>query len=87
MALTIMLFRHKILFMNKSTLKIKSNPVMEAVRKIGNQLMLAKKCGVTQPTISKWIKKGFIPPRKVLLVEKITGISRFRLNPEIYDGE
>lgn len=64
--------------------KQKNNPVMEAVKVCGNQSSLAKQCGVSQPTIFKWIKKGVIPPRKVLLVEKITGIPRYKLNKDIY---
>ncbi|MHB1222216.1 MAG: Cro/CI family transcriptional regulator [Gammaproteobacteria bacterium] len=64
-----------------------NNPVKEAVAILGTQAALAKECGVAQPSIYKWLKKGIVPPRKVLLVEKITGISRYRLNPIIYQQD
>lgn len=60
------------------------NPIQEAISVCGSQVKLAKLCGVAQPTIFKWLKKGFVPPRKVLIVEKITGIPRYKLNPDIY---
>ncbi|VVC76029.1 hypothetical protein AQUSIP_13300 [Aquicella siphonis] len=63
---------------------MKKNPIEEAIEIVGGQTALAKKIGVKQPTVFKWLKKGVIPPRKVLIVEKITGISRFKLNPDIY---
>jgi len=62
----------------------KYNPVKEAILIFGSQTALAKECGVAQPTIFKWLKKGIIPPRKVLMLEKITGIPRYKLNPDIY---
>lgn len=64
-----------------------TNPVQQAIEIAGGQSALAKKVGVRQPTIFRWLKKGVIPPRKVLIVESITGISRNRLNPIIYPEE
>ncbi len=63
------------------------NPIQLAIDKAGGQTSLAKKCNVKQPTIFKWLMKGIVPPRKVLLVEKITGIPRHKLNPFIYPSE
>ena len=60
------------------------NSVEEAIHRAGGQTALAKMIGVKQPTIFKWLKKGVVPPRRVLLVEKVTGISRYELNPLIY---
>jgi len=60
------------------------NPIHEAVQIAGGQTALAKIVGVKQPTIFKWLKRGVIPPRKVLAVEKATGVSRHKLNPFIY---
>lgn len=64
-----------------------TNPIKEAVKICGTQYELARRLGIAQPTIVKWIKKGIVPPRKVLLVEKVTGIPRYRLNPLIYPPE
>jgi DNA-binding transcriptional regulator YdaS (Cro superfamily) len=60
------------------------NPIEEAIKIMGTQAALAKKCGVKQPTITKWLRNGWVPAKKVLLVENIVGISRKLLNPEIY---
>lgn len=48
-----------------------------------SQTELADKIGVTQGAISQWLKRG-VPPRRVKAVEKVTGIPRERLRPDIY---
>lgn len=62
----------------------KYNPVAEAIRIAGGQASLARQLGLKQPSIYSWVKSGIIPARRVLLVEKITGISRYDLNPEVF---
>lgn len=62
----------------------KKNPVQEAILIFGSQSAFAKQCGVAQPTVFKWLKKGKIPPKRVLKIEKITGIPRYKLNSDIY---
>jgi len=47
------------------------------------QAALAVKLGVQAPAISKW-ENGKVPPERVLDVEKITGISRHNLRPDIF---
>jgi DNA-binding transcriptional regulator YdaS (Cro superfamily) len=49
------------------------------------QAELAKKIGVTQGAISQWLKRG-VPPKRVRAVERVTGIPRERLRPDIYGG-
>lgn len=61
-----------------------NNSIREAINRAGGQSSLARKVGVKQPSIFRWLKNGCIPPRKVLLVESITGIPRHKLNPAIY---
>jgi DNA-binding transcriptional regulator YdaS (Cro superfamily) len=68
-------------------MKNASDSIKQAIEIAGGQAALARKCGVAQPTVFAWLKKGFVPPRKVLLVEQITGVSRCRLNPMIYPQE
>lgn len=63
------------------------NAIRKAIDIAGGQSALARKIGVKQPTIFRWLQKGVIPPRKVLLVEKLTGVSRHSLNPIIYPDE
>lgn len=47
------------------------------------QTKLAAKLGVDQSTVSRWLKKG-PPAEEVIRVEKLTGISRHKLRPDIY---
>lgn len=63
------------------------NGVEEAIKKAGSQSTLAANLGIKQANISRWLKRGVVPPRKVLLVESLTGVPRQRLNPEIYPFE
>jgi len=47
------------------------------------QKALAQKAGVDQSTISRWLKYG-PPAEEVIRLEKLTGISRHKLRPDIY---
>jgi len=48
------------------------------------QVDLARALGVSEPTVSRWMRRGAIPPERVLAVEAATGISRHVLRPDIY---
>lgn len=40
-----------------------------------NQLTLAKFLGVSQPTVSKWLKSKAVPPlRTAIRIERLTGV-------------
>ena len=58
--------------------------VRKAVKEAGGNNSLARKLGISSAAVSKWEK---IPIRKILAIEKLTGISRHDLNPEIYPVE
>ena len=47
------------------------------------QLELSALLNIKSAAISKWERRG-IPPRRVLDVERITGISRHELRPDLY---
>ncbi len=55
-----------------------------AVKRAGSQSELARRIGVRQGYIWKWLKSGRIPAERVLAVEAATGISRSELRPDIY---
>jgi DNA-binding transcriptional regulator YdaS (Cro superfamily) len=38
-----------------------NNPVQKAIKIVGSQTELAKRCNVWQQTVSKWLSKGYIP--------------------------
>lgn len=62
--------------------------LQDAIRIAGSQVELARICGVTQPSVSLWIKRGKVMPAEfVLKVEAATGVSRHLLRPDIYPVE
>jgi DNA-binding transcriptional regulator YdaS (Cro superfamily) len=52
-----------------------------AVEAAGGFTALGRKLGISGEAIMQWDR---VPPRRVLEVEKATGISRFLLRPDIY---
>ena len=52
-----------------------------AVSLAGGFTALGRKLGISGEAIMQW---DMVPPRRVLEVEKVTGISRFLLRPDIY---
>src|SRR6195256_980750 len=56
----------------------------EAIRVAGGVGALARKIGISQPSVSNWAR---IPAERVLLVEAATGVSRTILRPDLYGNE
>lgn len=56
----------------------------EAIRAAGGVSQLAGKIGISQPSVSNWIK---VPAERVISVEKATGVPRTKLRPDLYDEE
>lgn len=56
-----------------------------AVDALASQAAMARLCGVSQPTVFKWLRRNKpLPAEHVLKVEAATGISRHDLRPDIY---
>jgi TorA maturation chaperone TorD len=55
----------------------------EAIRVAGGVGALARKIGISQPSVSNWER---IPAERVLSVETATGVSRTILRPDLYVG-
>jgi TorA maturation chaperone TorD len=53
----------------------------EAIRAAGGIGALARKIGISQPSVSNWAR---IPAERVLSVEAATGVSRTILRPDLY---
>lgn len=53
-----------------------------AIAAAGSITALARRLGLSQPTVSVWKR---IPPHHVISVETLTGISRRVLRPDLYD--
>ena len=54
----------------------------EAIRAAGGVGALARKIGISQPSVSNWAR---IPAERVLSVEAATGVSRGALRPDLFE--
>lgn len=64
-----------------------NTPIEKAVSLAGSQSELARRLGVRQGYVWKWLRKGRPPAEHVIAIEKATGISRHELRPDIYPLE
>jgi TorA maturation chaperone TorD len=53
----------------------------EAIRVVGGVSELARKLGISQPSVSGWTR---VPIERVIAVEEATGIDRATLRPDLY---
>jgi len=53
----------------------------EAIRAAGGVTELARRIGISQPSISNWSR---VPAERVLSVEAATGVARTVLRPDLY---
>ena len=56
--------------------------LLEAIRAAGGVTELARRIGISQPSVSNWSR---IPAERVLTVEAVTGVARAILRPDLYD--
>lgn len=55
--------------------------LQEAIRAVGGVTELARRIGISQPSVSNWSR---VPAERVLAVEAISGIARATLRPDLY---
>jgi TorA maturation chaperone TorD len=55
--------------------------LQEAIRAVGGVSELARRIGISQPSVSNWDR---IPAERVLSVESVTGVNRTLLRPDLY---
>ena len=60
------------------------SPIDTAVAKAGNASALARSLGISHTAVRKWCVLGRPPAERVLDIERVTGISRYELRPDIY---
>lgn len=59
--------------------------LQNAIDALGSQAAMSRLCGVSQPSVFKWIKRSKpLPAEHVLKVEAATGVSKHDLRPDIY---
>jgi len=62
----------------------KSEALKRAVENVGGQAKFARLIGVTAQAVSQWDE---VPPLRVLAVERVSGVSRTELRPDLYPLE
>jgi TorA maturation chaperone TorD len=60
---------------------MRDSGLSEAIQAVGGVSELARRLGISQPSVSNWDK---VPAERVLAVEAATGIARVRLRPDLY---
>lgn len=61
------------------------NVIAEAIQRAGGSSKLGRALGITRQAVEAWKGKGrVVPPEHVLEIEKLTGVSRYELRPDIY---
>ncbi len=58
--------------------------LQEAIRAVGGVSELARRIGISQPSVTNWDR---IPAERVLSVEAATGVARTVLRPDIFDSQ
>ena len=62
--------------------------LQEAVKKAGGQKSLGDLLNTSQPRIWNWINRDKkVPAEYVLRIEKLTGVSRHDLRPDLYPND
>jgi DNA-binding transcriptional regulator YdaS (Cro superfamily) len=61
--------------------------LQKAIATLGGQVKLADAIQTSQQNVSNWLRTGKVAPDKVILIEKVTGVSRHELRPDIYPPE
>ena len=56
----------------------------EAIRAAGSVSELARQIGISQPSVSNWIR---VPAERVVSIEAATGVDRAVLRPDLYNGQ
>lgn len=57
--------------------------LQQAIHAAGGVTELARRIGISQPSVSNWDR---IPAERVLTVEAVTGVARAILRPDLYSG-
>lgn len=60
--------------------------IEKACDAFGSQRQFALAMGVSPQAITKWLEKG-VPAERVLEIERVSGVSRHELRPDLYPLE
>jgi DNA-binding transcriptional regulator YdaS (Cro superfamily) len=60
------------------------NAISRAAFIAGGQSALARSIGCTPQAVQVWCSSGRVPAERVLVIEKLTKVSRHELRPDLY---
>lgn len=64
-----------------------TTPLKELVKARGLKLIdVSRRLGVDKATVTRWAQKR-VPAERVLEIERLTGVSRHQLRPDLYPPE
>jgi DNA-binding transcriptional regulator YdaS (Cro superfamily) len=63
------------------------SPIERACDAVGGQVELAKAMNVTPQAINQWVTHNRIPANRVIEIERLTGVSRHALRPDVFGEE
>lgn len=61
--------------------------IQRAARVAGGQTALARALGVTPQAVQQWVEANRMSYLKVIDVERLTGVPRHELRPDLYPDE
>ncbi|MDR2506582.1 MAG: helix-turn-helix domain-containing protein [Candidatus Accumulibacter sp.] len=61
--------------------------IERAVQAVGSQSALARAVNVTPQAVQQWVEAGRVSHKKVIDVERVSGVPRQELRPDIYPTE
>lgn len=64
-----------------------SNVIQKAIDAVGDSAELATRLGISAGHVRMWKSRCSVPPKYVIRIEQITGVSRHELRPDIYPEE
>ena len=65
----------------------KTTPVQEVIQAAGGIRPLSRLLGISAPSVWEWRQRNQIPAARVLKLERLTGVSRHVLRPDLYPVE
>lgn len=65
-------------------LDMNANPIKQAIEKSGGVAELSRALNITYEAVRQWDERNTIPAGRVIEVERISGVSRHLLRPDIY---
>lgn len=69
-------------------MRMSKRALLDACKAAGGQLALARALGLkSQGTVSAWLVLERPPAERVLDIERVTGVARWRLRPDLYPSE